>query len=176
MEKHLISLPLVCHEVCLVCGHALNEPHDEECPVEELEAAADGDALAQAVHDPDECPLCLLTRERRCQCRCGHCCERLLIEATAFDARREPRIRERASITDEGGLLPYEEADWLLNGPTGACVFFHRDAQGQGVCDIYDTRPLACRLFDCDSDERALEFRSTRPENPQPKETDHEPR
>ncbi len=174
MDKRM-SLPLASREVCLVCGHALNEPHDEECPALEHEAAAAGDAVALAVHDPDECPLCLLTQARLCQCRCGHCCERLLIEATAFDARREPRIRERASITDEGGLVPYEDADWLLNGPGGACVFFSRDADGRGICEIYDTRPLCCRLFDCDRDERAVEFRSARPENPLSKETDHEP-
>jgi Fe-S-cluster containining protein len=93
----------------------------------------------------------LAEQEVLCRCRCGKCCERLLIEATAFDARREPRIAERGSIIDEGGAVPPPQADWLLNGPDGPCVFFRRDENGHGVCEIYDTRPLACRHFDCDT-------------------------
>src|SRR5262249_51776121 len=103
------------------------------------------------IHDPNDCPLCLLQQEPlRCQCRCGRCCESLIIEVTALDAQREPKIRERGSrIRDDEGL-PEELADWLLNGPKGPCVFFHRDAEGRGICEIYDTRPLVCRLYDCD--------------------------
>jgi Fe-S-cluster containining protein len=82
----------------------------------------------------------------------------MIIEATALDARREPKIRERASIIDEGGEIPPDQADWMLNRGNG-CVFFSRDSEGRGVCEIYETRPLCCRLFDCDGDERAIEFR-----------------
>ncbi|MCI0464224.1 MAG: YkgJ family cysteine cluster protein [Gemmataceae bacterium] len=168
-------LPLVT-DVCLVCGSPQGEEHDDECSVPEHEAWLAGDPLATAMHVRDACPLCLLQHDpARCVCRRGHCCERLLIEATAFDARREPKIRERGSITDESGLVPYEEADWLLNGPSGACVFFRRDADGRGICEIYDTRPLCCRLFNCDTDERAVEFRSPKAPVINPKGTDHEP-
>ena len=147
-----IPLPLR-QDVCVVCGEPEGMPHDEECPVPEHEAMLAGDKNAQALHDPDECALCLVTRELKCRCRCGHCCESLIIEATAFDARREPRIRERGQPITQGGLVPLEHAEWLLNGPRGPCVFFHRDGEGLGVCEIYDTRPLACRLFDCDQSE-----------------------
>src|SRR5262249_46921662 len=124
-------LPL-CPEVCLVCGHPPGGPHDEECPVPEHEAMLAGDELATAAHDPDERHLCLATRAVRCTGRWGRCCESLIIEATAFDARREPKIRERCSPITEGGLVPLEEAGWLLNGPQGPCVFFHRDHDGRG--------------------------------------------
>ncbi len=151
-----IPLPLTT-DVCLVCGHPQGEEHDEECPVPEHEDMLAGDPVAVVIHDPDECQLCLLQREPvRCSCRCGRCCQALIIEATALDARIEPKIKERASITDEGGLVPPEDADWLLNGPGGPCVFFTLDAEGRGVCEIYDTRPLVCRLFNCHDYEHAL--------------------
>lgn len=144
-----MNLPLL--HPCRWCGH--HDGHEEDCPVPEHEALLAGDPHAQALHDPEDCPLCLWERPVTCACRCGRCCEALLIEATAFDAEREPRIRERASIIDrtpDGRRLPPEEADWFLNSPQGPCVFFHRDAHGLGVCEIHQTRPLACRLFDCD--------------------------
>jgi Fe-S-cluster containining protein len=153
-----ISLPLRA-DLCLGCGRPVDGPHDEECIVDEHYAALAGEAFAQALHDPDECPLCLATRELISSCRCGRCCESLIIEASAFDAQREPKIRERGSMIRDDEALPPELADWLLNGPGGPCVFFRRDAEGRGVCEIYATRPLACRLFNCDTDERAVEFR-----------------
>lgn len=152
------SLPIRVTESCPDCG-SRTELHDEECILAEHQAALGGDTLAAAVHDSEECELCLLQHEVRCRCRCGVCCESLLVEATALDARREPKIAERASIIDEGGEIPRDQAGWLLNGRGGACVFFHRDADGRGVCEIHNTRPLCCRLFDCDTDERAIEFR-----------------
>ena len=54
--------------------------------------------------------------------------------------------------------MPRDQAGWMLNRGNG-CVFFSRDAEGKGVCDIYETRPLCCRLFNCDTDERGQEFR-----------------
>lgn len=135
--------------VCLGCAQPLTGPHDE-CVVAEHEAAMAGDVLAKDLHDEEECPLCLEGRECRSQCRCGCCCERLIIEASAFDALREPLIKERGSIIIDDPSLPLEVADWLLNSRTGPCVFFHRGSDGHGVCEIYATRPLGCRLFDCD--------------------------
>jgi Fe-S-cluster containining protein len=44
----------------------------------------------------------------------------------------------------------------LLNRPGGPCLFFSRDAEGRGVCDIYDTRPDVCRAFDCRGEGRQL--------------------
>ena len=146
-------------ETCPDCGMPEDQQHDEECVIAEHEAMLAGDEIANAVHDPDDCELFMLQCEVRNQCRCGLCCEYMIIEATALDARREPKIRERGSIIDEGGEIPRDQAGWLLNGRGGACVFFHRDEAGQGICEIYDTRPLCCRLFNCDTDERAIEFR-----------------
>lgn len=150
-------LPLTT-DVCLVCGCAQGEEHDEECSVPEHEAWLAGDPLAIAMHVRDACPLCLLQYDPvRCVCRCGRCCERLIIEVTAFDARIEPKIKERGGIIDEGGLVAPEDAGWLLNGPQGPCVFFSRDAEGQGVCEIHATRPLVCRLFNCDEPDDRLD-------------------
>src|SRR5947207_1598387 len=106
-------------ELCLGCGHPLDGPHDEECIVDEHNQALAGDEVCQALHDPDECPLCLSSRELSCACRCGRCCEGLIIEASAFDAQREPKIRERGSMIRDDEGLPEELADWLLNGPKG---------------------------------------------------------
>ena len=44
-------------------------------------------------HDPDECELCMENTESvTSDCRCGNCCENLLIETSLRDAEREPRI------------------------------------------------------------------------------------
>lgn len=147
-------------ETCPDCGHPEDGEHDEECIIAEHAAMEAGDEIANALHDPDECELCLIQNDVRakCQCRCGLCREYMIIEATALDARREPKIRERGSIIDEGGEIPPDQADWMLNRGRG-CVFFHRDAEGKGICEIYETRPLCCRLFDCDHDGRAREYR-----------------
>lgn len=150
----MVSLPVFSE--CLVCGH---EPHDEWCPVPEHEAMLAGDEAAKAAHVPEECHLCLMGMPAHCGCRCGRCCEALIIEATAFDARREPRIRERGSPITEGGQVPLDECDWLLNGKGGPCVFLGRNPEGEAVCEIYETRPLACRLFDCNSYEHRKETR-----------------
>ncbi len=87
-------------------------------------------------------------------CRCGLCCQHFLIEATAADARREPRIAEL------GAPIPHEEGDepagYVLNRGAfagGACMFL--DFEGKwAVCGIYATRPEVCRRFDCEGDGR----------------------
>ena len=104
------------------------------------------------VHDEDDCDLCI---ERTCSvsssCRCGNCCERLILETTLRDAEREPRIAKECSplrgINDEpdGHLLNDRE-----NGM--ACHFFDRDRR---LCTIYETRPLMCRVFNCDAERRS---------------------
>ena len=146
-------------ESCPDCGSEGNQPHDEECILAEHEAVLRGDTLAAAVHDTEECELCLLQHEVRNACRCGLCCQGLLIEASELDAQREPKIARYGR--------KYRDIDlYLLNRKDGGgCVFFHRDEAGRGVCEIYDTRPLCCRLFNCDTDERAIEYRERLSDN-----------
>jgi Fe-S-cluster containining protein len=106
-------------------------------------------------HDDDVCQPCLErhhTVENRC--RCGECCKGLIVEATARDAARQPLIKVlgkkmRSHLT--GDYPPDDEAEWMLNGPGGACVFY-REEGDTGLCGIHATRPLVCRLFCCDND------------------------
>ena len=92
-------------------------------------------------------------------CRCGLCCEVFLIEATAEDARREPRIALVGALVypqplGHGGHLQEREEviGYVLNrggAAGGACLFLGRDAEGRGVCTIHATRPKVCPAFDC---------------------------
>lgn len=120
---------------------------DEGCVAEEHAAALAGDELAKIVRDPEECEACLEGYAIKSDCRCGECCSTLIIEASEYDAQREPKIREFGSAYRN-------QLGYLLNGPGGPCVFFSCDADGRGVCAIYQTRPLACRTFDCDGEGR----------------------
>jgi hypothetical protein len=63
-----VPLPL-CQNICLGCGMPLDQPHAKDCPVEDHDAAQAGDEIAQALHDPDECPLCLMAQGVTCRCR-----------------------------------------------------------------------------------------------------------
>ena len=73
------------------------------------------------------------------------------------DAEREPKIKELGSplytpaeLTQSGER---ELEGYLLNtGKDRACVFLD---QATNLCGIYETRPLICRLFDCDDEDRA---------------------
>jgi Fe-S-cluster containining protein len=119
-------------------------------------------------HDPDECELCV-EREYTvaCDCRCGKCCEELLIEVSLRDAEREPRIKELGSPIWDTDIELFEHrrevGGYLLNSRenTGACVFF--DLQTR-LCTIHETRPLVCRLFNCDQEQER--FRDEPPDNP----------
>jgi Fe-S-cluster containining protein len=106
-------------------------------------------------HDPEECYDCLLEQETINTCRCGKCCRRLIIEVGLEDAAREPRIGERGSPifapTELTGSGERELEGYLLNGKDLACVFLDKDTN---LCTIYETRPLTCRLFDCDGEGR----------------------
>jgi Fe-S-cluster containining protein len=100
-------------------------------------------------HDEDACYQCLLKQEVKNDCRCGVCCRRLLVETTLEDARREPKIAERGSPLKG---FSNELIGYLLNGREDmACVFLD---QGTNCCTIYETRPLVCRLFDCEGEGR----------------------
>ena len=92
-------------------------------------------------------------------CRCALCCEVLLVQASAADALREPRIAalgapvHRQRPGDEDELMDAGEVTgYVLNrggAAGGACLFLSRDEAGRGVCGIYTTRPDVCRGFDC---------------------------
>ena len=120
-------------------------------------------------HDEEECEFCLeCQRTIIGECRCGNCCEDLIIEASLRDAEREPKIVERGSpiyddMSGERVLIGY-----LLNSKDSqyGCVFLDRDTR---LCTIHPTRPLCCRLFDC----AGYEHRGTEPApslgpNPEP--------
>ncbi len=115
--------------------------------IEDHQLDEDGD------HDPDECEVCIERNESVCSdCRCGRCCEGLLIEVSLRDAEREPRLRECGPIYDDNlGQGPKELIGYLLNDRENefACRFFDRQTR---LCRIHETRPLLCRLFDCDTE------------------------
>ncbi len=115
------------------------------------------DVDEEGSHDSDECELCL---ERNhsvgCNCRCGKCCESLLIEVSLRDAEREPRIKElgRPIWDNEADIFHGQKVvgGYLLNNRTDGpeCVFFDRQTR---LCTIHETRPLVCRLFNCDQEQ-----------------------
>ncbi len=144
-------------DTCYDCGTPAGQEHDEECIAAEHADFLRGDEIAKAIHDPDECEACLLARGPvLSDCRCGKCCRELIIEVSELDARREPKIRERGSpikgINDE-------PVGYLLNSKYGDhhCVFLDKNTN---LCTIYSTRPLICRLFDCDKSEFCPERKS----------------
>ena len=102
-------------------------------------------------HDEDECERCVEQHETKCcDCRCGRCCEVMIVEASFRDAEREPRIAETGSpLCDDMRTGVKEQIGWLLGRTDGHCVFFDPATR---LCTIYETRPLACRIFDCDGE------------------------
>ena len=103
-------------------------------------------------HDEEECYQCFVRKEVRSACRCGECCRRLIIEVDLEDAKREPKIAELGSPTYQHPALTEsgqrELIGYLLNSRDDiACIFLDRHTN---LCTIYGSRPLACRLFDCD--------------------------
>jgi hypothetical protein len=117
----------------------------------EHEAMLRGEPEAEAAHDPDGCYHCLLTEEVTSHCRCSNCCRSLIIEVCLQDAEVEPRIKVRGSplyTPAELSLSGQQELEGnLLNGKGGSCVFLD---EKRNLCTIHGTRPLVCRLFQCD--------------------------
>jgi Fe-S-cluster containining protein len=117
----------------------------------------DGHTLDEdGFHDEAECYRCLLNKEVKNECRCGDCCRHLIIEATLEDAQQEPNIAEFGSPTYTDARLALsgqrELEGYVLNDRGDqACVFLDRHTN---LCMIYATRPLSCRLFDCDKEGR----------------------
>lgn len=100
-------------------------------------------------HDPDECEQCIERHHsHECTCRCGECCEQLIIETSIRDAEREPQIKEQGSPIYDDMSGTRELVGYLLNGQDGACVFFDRESR---LCTVHETRPLVCRVYDCDA-------------------------
>ena len=107
-------------------------------------------------HDEETCSTCLLGQEVKNECKCGQCCK-LIVEVELGDAEREPKIKELglpiymdAELTESGQR---ELSGYLLNVQSNeyACAFLDRESN---LCKIYPTRPLVCRLFDCQGEGR----------------------
>lgn len=111
------------------------------------------DLNEESEHDPDECELCVETELTvlNCECRCGNSCEKSIVEVSLRDAEREPRIAELGSPINDGFGDDIRQVRWPLNGGEhGHCVFFDSVSR---LCTIYETRPLVCRHFQCDSED-----------------------
>lgn len=103
-------------------------------------------------HWRDECELCIEREESvQSNCDCGNCCERLLVEASLRDAVREPRIASECRPMRD--IDPELVVGYFLNDRRNgmACHFFDREAR---LCTIYETRPLVCRIFNCNDERR----------------------
>jgi Fe-S-cluster containining protein len=106
-------------------------------------------------HDEEACRPCLETKAVVNDCRCGLCCT-LLVEVDLEDAKREPKIAELGSpmylppeLTASG---EQELAGYILNMRDDcACVFLDKQTN---LCQIHETRPLVCRLFNCEGEGR----------------------
>jgi hypothetical protein len=98
--------------------------------------------------DGDCLPCVAAAGDVKSDCRCGECCRSLILEALPEDALVEPRIA--AECETLRGMYD-EMAGYLLNGKDGPCVFLDRVTN---LCTIHDTRPLMCRLFNCDGEGR----------------------
>ena len=138
-------------EHCLCCRQPNGKEHEEAYVQAEHEAMLAGDPTAAAEHEPDECYHCLLDDVASSICRCGNCCRALIIETCLQDAEVEPLIKERGSPIYTGPEFTAsgerELHGYMLNGKAGHCVFLD---DSTNLCTIYATRPLVCRLFQCD--------------------------
>lgn len=136
---------------CLCCRQPNGKAHDEACVQAEHEAVLAGDPAATDEHDPDGCYHCLLDETVSNICRCGNCCRGLIIETCLQDAEVEPQIKQRGSPVYAGPEFTAsgerELTGYNLNGKAGHCIFLDDSAN---LCTIYATRPLVCRLFECD--------------------------
>ena len=54
---------------------------------------------------------------------CGLCCENLLVEASALDVVREPRIEIERPLGKRAVSLSVLDACWVLAGPGMPCSF-----------------------------------------------------
>ena len=142
---------------CLSCRQPSGQSHEEGCMQAEHEAMLAGEEQATLDHDPAECWHCSREEVVTTICQCGDCCRRLIIEVCAEDGEVEPKIKERCSpIYSHPDEFPGGQPvlqGYLLNSPENnfACTFLD---QATSLCSIYSTRPLLCRMFDCDGENR----------------------
>ena len=84
-----------------------------------------------------------LKKETPCKyCKEKNCCKQFIVPLTY-----EEHISGRYRID------PYrEKLGWIVlqRKPNGECVYLNND----GLCDIYEYRPKACREYNCEDDER----------------------
>jgi len=102
-------------------------------------------------HQPDECARCIeQTHSCVSVCRCGDCCRSLILEAEVRDAIREPSIAQECRPLFDIGP---DTVGYLLNDREQgmACHFLD---QSTNLCTIYETRPLMCRVFNCDKEKQ----------------------
>ena len=92
--------------------------------------------------------------------RCGDCCTRFWLNqleplggplgflndyaANGYPAAADGRFRPQDDMLFFGQLVATDEGD---DGYTYACGHFERDADGLGVCTVYDQRPSMCSEF-----------------------------
>lgn len=89
--------------------------------------------------------------------RCGACCEGFTLNWNPADQIERTRADERAfpGMSHEESVADLEKiVDMLLTTdryidqePLWTCRHFSRDAEGLGVCGIYDHRPKMCSNF-----------------------------
>ncbi len=99
-------------------------------------------------HDEEECEVCYEQEHAHCgSCGCGRCCESLIVEASLRDAEREPKIAQLGRPIKDN-FAPDEIVGYMLTDVRrGCCKFFDQTSR---KCTIYETRPLGCRVFNCD--------------------------
>ena len=78
----------------------------------------------------------------RCPPDCGLYCEELLVECTAIDILREPRIETVAPLEKTDHSLPVIDNYWILADDKGCPFLDHKKR-----CGIYTTRPSTCVGF-----------------------------
>ena len=110
-------------------------------PIDHHEFDEDGD------HVPDECAQCI-EQNHSCvsSCDCGNCCRQLILEAEVRDAIREPRIAQECRPLRDIGP---DVVGYILNDRENGLACHFLDQQ-TNLCTIYETRPLMCRVFNCD--------------------------
>jgi Fe-S-cluster containining protein len=91
-----------------------------------------------------------MVNEWRYECDgCGACCRTFPVFASAADAAREPRIRAEAQRLPEPLATPRWTYRLFPLPFLETCCFL----DGEQRCDIYATRPEACREFPAGGDQ-----------------------
>lgn len=85
-------------------------------------------------------------QEFNCQKRCGECCKWLWVEAPPEGTEDYERLKEWGIVRDLWKDATYEY-------PAGILVPHRCPNLGEdNTCGIYETRPVACRDYNCIND------------------------